>query len=226
MSRPTVIKTDRTHGTTDEHPAFGQISVSRVLSGRGRHLYDSDVAHREFVVVRLERAQRTRAISHDYHLGVEILAEIEMSMAQWASFVSSFNTSGVPCTITMHREGKLIDTEELDDEPRLAMTMQETKSAARRAFDDIITEVDELDRLLTEKAGVREIRETLHTLRARIQNATPNVDYATRMLAEHAEDVVQKARFDIESMVAQHAERLGIEAPSDVAGSLTRGEES
>lgn len=216
MTRPTIIKEDPVHGVTEKHPAFGQISVSRVHSGggTGRHLYDSDVGHREFISLRIEQGQRTRAISHDYHHGTEIIAEIEMSMAQWASFVSSFNTSGVPCTIVHRRDGNLIDVEDLDDEPRLAKTMYETKNAASQAFNSITTEVKELDRLIAEKASVREIRESLRTLKFRIQNATPNVDYATRTLAEHAEGVIQKARADIESMVAQHVEHLGLEAGS------------
>jgi hypothetical protein len=215
-TKPTITKQDPVHGVTEQHPAMGQISVSRVSSGKGHRLYDSDIGHHEWVEVMLERAQRTRTHSHDYHFGVERIASIQMSMAQWASFVSSFNTSGVPCTIEYRQVGELVEVEQIDDEPRLAMTMQETRTAATRAFDDIVNELDEVDRLIEEKAGLREVRQALHSLRSRLNNAVPNVNFATKTLAKHAEDVVQKARFDIESMVAQHAAQLGIEAPDNI----------
>ena len=43
-----------------------------------------------------------------------------------------------------------------------------------------------------------------------IANAVPNVDYAARQLAEHAENVVEKSRADIEAMVTAAQDRNAV----------------
>ena len=114
--------------------------------------------------------------------------------------VSSINTSGVPCTLRRvgHEE-----QERLTFAPRLEESLRETREAAHRAFDEI-----EAARLVEEKPTKANVR----ALRIKIQNATPNVEYAAKTLGEHAENVVTKARADVEAMVARQAAQLGIEA--------------
>jgi hypothetical protein len=210
---PTVEQLDSlVADTRDRHPAFGMISVARWHGGQNR-LFDSDIEHSDTIVVQVSTAYRDRSSgSHDYiHQGDEIV-EVQMSMAQWASFVSSMNTTGVPCTIRRHRtpvepaHWTIVD--QIDEEPRLAMTMNETRRAAHRAHDAIATALAAYEQALTDKAPAKDRNEALRTLRARVTNATANVNYAAKTLAEHAEDVVQKARADVEAMAARHHERL------------------
>lgn len=44
-----------------------------------------------------------------------------------------------------------------------------------------------------------------------MNNARPNVEYAGRVMVEHTEAVVQKARADIEAFVVGKARQLGID---------------
>ena len=190
-------------GEHERHPAFGQIGAWRVsTSPPGAVLFDSDIHHQHTVMVRIMRADRKRGLHHDWIHGGEELIEIEMSEAQWASFVSSMNTSGVPCTL--RRVGRE-QMERLDYAPRLEQSMRETREAAHTAFDAIQAALAEYE--------AKPSKARLQTLRAAVNNATPNVDFAGRSLGEHAENVVAKARADIEAMVALHAERLEIEPP-------------
>lgn len=205
----------------EDHPAFGMIGAYRTsISPPGSSLFDSDVRHQHTVVVKLSHAARSRDLHRDWIHGREEIVEIEMSEAQWASFVSSINTSGVPCTLR-RLQGEQI--EQLPFAPRLEASMRETREAAHRAFDAIVEALDAYEATLKGPAQPR--RDALGTLRAKIKNAMPNVDFAGKSLAEHAENVVQKARADVEAMIAAHAAQLGIEAPEASHLAIDSGKE-
>lgn len=198
------------------HPAFGLISVHRVTSTPGDILFDSDVRHSRVIRLRIHRARRSRDLSHDHVSEAQSLIEVDMSEAQFASCVSSMNTMGVPCTL--RRVGDDYNVPGLEYAPRLKQTMDEVHEAASAAFAQIEQAMAELDGL-DAKAGVKARREAMDTLRSRIRNAVPNVDWAGQQLAEQAEAVVQRARADVEAMVTAKAAQLGIE-PSEIASPL------
>lgn len=192
----------------EEHPAFGMISAVRMSSTPGASLFDSDLRHNRTVRVTIHTATRKRELKHDFIHPERQIVEAEMSEAQWAAFVSSVGTSGVPVTLRhVAGQGHL---PEIPFEPRLALSMAEVHSAAEAAFARIREAQAEVDRLA--KTGTaKEKREAANHLRNVIGGATSNVDYATSQLTKHAENVVTKARADIEAMAAQHVERLAVE---------------
>jgi hypothetical protein len=205
----------RTPSTTNErgdeiHPAFGRIHASRVSYGGGGHggavLFDSDLIHHHTVRVTIERATRNRDLSHDYIHGGKELIEVEMSEAQWASFVSSMNTSGVPCTL-LHTSGDRFPG--LEYHPRMAESMAEVHGSAAKVFAEAKAAMDAYD-ALDPKAPAKQRREALNHLRSTLRNSEPNVAFVARSLTEHVENVVQRARADIEAMVSTEAQRLGL----------------
>lgn len=193
----------------DTHPSFTLLGASRVSVGPGgSSLFDSDIKHNHTVLVRLKTAVRKRDLNHDWIHGDKQLFEVEMSEAQWASFVSSMNTGdGVPCTMRYQGYERVPD---LPHEPRLAVSMQETRTAADRAFgriQDAMAAYEALD----PKSPAKEKREAMGRLKAEIRNASANVDFASKTLAEHTENVVTKARADIEAHVVAKVRQLGID---------------
>lgn len=96
----------------------------------------------------------------------------------------------------------------LNYEPRLAETMDEVGNAATKALEEIQSAF----------AAYKENRTAANrrNLEATIRNAAPNMTYAAKSLSEHAENVVQRARADIEAVVVAKAEQLGID-PAEVA---------
>lgn len=200
---PTLDK----HGN-ETHPAFGFINAHRISSSPGAVLFDSDIKHGYFVRVTISTATRKRDLNQDWMYAGRMLVEVDMSEAQWASFVSSMNTSGVPCTLSRTESG---DRPGLTYAPRLAESMKEVHGAADKAFDKIKAAMAVYEHLVNTKAGAVERREALRVLHYTIENATSNVDFAGRTLVEHAENVVQRSRADIEAMVLSHADRLGID---------------
>jgi hypothetical protein len=206
-SPPTIDQ----HGS-EVHPAFGMIQANRVTyGGGGAVLFQSDIRHGQTVRITVSGATRRRDLNHDYvHDNARPVMEVEMSEAQWASFVSSMNTSGVPCTIRRTETDWQIP--ELPYDPRLAHSMGEVKNAAAKVFGEIREARDAYEKTLADKAPAKERNEALRKLHFLIENSAPNMHYAAKVLVEHTENVVQKARADIEAMVMAEAQRLGLEA--------------
>lgn len=105
---PTVVENTGRSGhyeQTIDHPAFGQISVTRgSVGGGGLNLYDSDFGHNEIITIEVRHSQLNRGLSRDWHFPRESIVSPTLSAAQWATFVSSFNIgSGVPCTINWEK---------------------------------------------------------------------------------------------------------------------------
>lgn len=194
------------------HPAYGMISVHRVTGGSGV-LFDSDILHNETVVLTVKRASRKRDLNRDWlHASGKLadeLCEIQMSMAQWASLVSSFNTTGVACTIrsTMNEH----DVPGLEFAPRLAVSAAEVAGAAKRALEAVDAAFAAVEEKPT-KANVR-------TLKFALANLPANLKFAADSLTEHTENVVQKARADIEAMVDSRARQYGMDPSTMMIGS-------
>jgi hypothetical protein len=215
MHKPQPVTTNE-HGD-ETHPAFGSISVSRIRSTPGAVLFDSGITHSEFIRVAVSRMSRQRDLKRDWlHADSRDLIEVDMSLAQWGAFVSAFNTTGVPCTIRKTETDWNIPGLEFDS--RLAVSAQEARNAAHEAFGKIreaMAAVDALD----PKAGIKDRRKALDNLRHAIQGAPASVEFAATSLTEHVEDVVAKARADVEAMVVAHAERIGLD-PQTALGAI------
>lgn len=188
----------------ERHPAFGYISATRSQYGGGAAvLFDSDIQHHETITIQVMPAARRREIGRDWTFGdTTPLVEVEMSLAQWASFVSSLNTAGVPCTLRRTESDHEVDA--LPYAPRLAESFKYTREAADRMLDEIKEKF--------EAVKAKPTKANIWALEIAIQNSTPNVTYATKTLVEHTENVVNRARADIEGMVLQHAQQLQLGA--------------
>lgn len=192
---------------SETHPAFGMISAVRTMSSHGATLFDSEIKHRQYITVKIQTATRRRDLNHDWIHSERNVVEINLSEAQWAAFVSSMNSSGVPCTLG--RVGNEMDRPEMPYEPRLQQSFDYAHEAAAGMFDRAKAALDAVEEKPT-KANIRALRTIL-------DNSAPNVDYATKTVAEHVENTVVKARADIEAMVAQHADHLALEPGSYTA---------
>jgi hypothetical protein len=197
--------------------------VNRVHS-TGTQLFDSEIRHNDYVFMRFMHATRQRHMHRDHIMEAHepVILEVTMSMSQWGAFVSSFGSSGVPCTIE-RQEGRRIEPEEREI-GRLELTAKEVAQKTRTAVAPIAQAFREVEKAVESNAGKKAVTEALRHLRAQIQNMPANTKFAADSLAEHAEAVVTKARADIEGMVMAHAERLGIDPADAPRFELGRGE--
>lgn len=208
MSRD-VEQPTRNEREEETHPAFGLIGASRGQNGGGGAvLFDSDIRHGQTVRIRIAPAIRKRDLNRDW-VGVDSrseVVEVELSEAQWASFVSSMNVGdGVPCTIRRRGHEQMPG---VPYAPRLAESMKEVEGAAEAAWVKVRDALEAYEAKKT--AG------NLRTLHYAIMNAPSNMTWAASSLTKHAENVVQRSRADIEAMVLAKASQLGLE-PGDVS---------
>lgn len=207
--RETVEPTINDEGA-EQHPAWGLIGASRVQSGGGKHdgavLFDSEIPHRHYVVVKLHAAQRKRDLNRDW-IGTQNrlpIVEVAMSESQWAQFVSSMNQGdGVPCTITTRDTQEGFAVPGMPYSPRLQQSMDEVASAADKSLEKI----REAFALVKERPNKTNIR----NLEIVLGNAPANMKFAAKSLTEHTENVVTKARADLEAMVIAKAKQLGLD---------------
>lgn len=216
MAREIVRPTLSEYGA-EVHPAWAMIGASRVQTGNpGATLFDSDIQHQHTVRVSISTASRKRDLNHDHLFSEREFVEVEMSEAQWASFVSSMNVgNGVPCTIRRREDEWAVP--DMPFEPRLQESMNEVRDAASKAAQ----QVAEAFAAYQEKRSAANLR----TLEYAIKNMPANITFAAKSLGEHAENVVQRARADIEAMVTSKAQQLGL-TPGDLgmgAPQLTAG---
>lgn len=221
MSRRT-----RTEISTDEygrevHPSFGWAKVNRVtVSPPGQHLFDSELRHSEMVVLSISGASRKRELHRDWLMEEGLPhVEIAMSMAQWGALVSSFGSSGVPATLRF-LDGDYVP--EAPYEPRMALSTAEVEDATDKLLSEVSEAVDAVREAYDRKAGRREMEPLLRNLEIKLSNAKPNARFTAQSFTEHVENVVTKARADIEGMVAMAADHQ-LET-GDVAKSLGMGE--
>lgn len=199
------VETGPTGGEVSAHPAFGQISASRV-SGMA-NLYGSDFTHNHFIAIRINASTTKRGLSHDwFHPGKEYI-EVYLSEAQWATFVSSLNQGSGPCCTVTALAGQSIPQL---PKPR-SRTEQMSGEVGERLEDVVASLKSAIDRIdaLTPKAKAKEIKGDLsHAL----MNLTSNLDFVADSFDEHAEKTVEKAKAEVHGYMTGVLMRAGVQA--------------
>lgn len=187
----------------ETHPAFGLARFNRQTSTPGSVLFDSEIRHGQSVTFSVSECSRTRGLNRDWMYPTKTLIELEMSEAQFGALVSSFgNGNGVPVTIRRKESDFFVPA--LKYEPRLALSTEEAVGTASKVFDRI----REAAKAVEEKPTKANIRALMNA----ISGVEPNLKFAADSMTEHVENVVTKARADIEAMVANKASELGLTA--------------
>ncbi len=201
MVEATEIRIDE-HGD-ETHESWLLIGANHVQSSPSQWLFDSEIAHQHYIVVTVTRCSRKRELSHDWLDDTKVLLKVAMSQAQWGAFVSSFGRRGVPATLQYL--GGIGSVPEAPAQSRFDESHAEVRQSGEKALGDISRGYDAVMEAF-ETGGKKALRETLRDLRYAIQNAPANMEFAAKSLTEHVENVVTKARADIEGMALSAAE--------------------
>jgi hypothetical protein len=191
----------------ETHPAFAVVTVTR-SSGTPRALFQSDLRHQETITLSISEADRIRDLNHDRVHPTRELIEVEMSLAQWGSVVSSMGIgSGVP--VTLRRTEVLGRVALLPHLPRIRKNLDEVNGAVDKILERAMSSFTALTEAIDGKKGVRAIREALRTHGFSLSHAKNNADFAVTSLAEAAEFVTSQARADIEAHVLAASRQTG-----------------
>jgi hypothetical protein len=199
--------------TVTTHPAFGQISASRVNGHT--NLYGSDFTHNGYVTITIKTSELHRNLSNDWHFETGQLIEVALSEAQWATFVSSLNNgSGVPCTLEwIAGKGRL---------PRLPNPKSRVDQFGKefqKSFDEALEALEELQSALAasglSKKKIDELLSRARRAQSAIQSSAP---FVTQQFGEHMENEVESAKVEVHGYIQNLIQRAGLEAlagPSD-----------
>lgn len=196
----------------EDHPAFGVAVVTR-SSGTGRALFQSDLLHNETIHLSIRRAQRSRNLIRDWVFPRREIVEVEMSLAQWGSLVSSIGIgSGVPVTIRSVDQA-LVPA--LPYEPRIAEAVAETKQTVQRLMKDARASFDKLKSAFEGKKGVKEVRAAMDRHESSLRNTESNAGFAIKQVTEATEQVVAQGKSDIEAHILSAQMLTGMRASVD-----------
>lgn len=207
------------HEQRIDHPAFGQISVSRVTAGGGGiNLYDSDFGHNEIVSIEVKHSQLNRSLSRDWHYAREPIVQLYMSASQWATFVSSFNSgSGVPCTLNWEKGiGQIPGIPEVERSEAYKHDMRNTTKEAVERLDKLKATIEDMG-LPKKKA-----EELLSQLRGAHMSVSSSIQFVNDQFEEHVENVIEKSKVEVENYLTSRIHRAGLAALQNQETSILR----
>ncbi len=213
-------------GSTEfNHPAFGQVTVTRWQSGgRGHRLFGSDLSHSSGITIKVSRAELRRGLSTDWIHATEPVVEFSMSESQWSRMVSAIGVgSGVPVTLRNYRAGEFVDAP-LIAAPELSRKELHAHEMRERLVEALRTASEQIDRMGTMidegKLSKKELRELHATLSRAVGQMPGNVAFAFDTFTEAIEQVVEDAKSEVEAHIGALAMRVGMEHLRDAAPRL------
>jgi hypothetical protein len=206
---PIIEKPEVGHAdSVARHPAYAQIGASRV-SGSAR-LYGSDFVHQNCVRVRIGKSELHRSLANDNPYGSnQSYIEVDLSEAQWASFVSSMNIGfGTQCTLR-YRDGEEVPGIAAPEEDRREQFTREAGERAARAITEMDTLAAEIDEMKIPEKQKKALKGRLGQAR---QQLTSNIPFVLEQFAEHMETTVEKAKVEVNAYVLNTIQRAGLQA--------------
>jgi hypothetical protein len=183
------------------HPCWGTITISRCSCTPPQSLFGSNLSHSHFISLSIHRASKQRQLNRDDIYSEEEIIQVEMSEAQFASFVASMGQGmGTPCTIfrfdgygitqapttdmsrTFYQEGK----EKLEE---LLPTLGEATDMTREMLDTSAN-----------KTKLKNLAGKLHELESTINDVMP---FILAQFAEVMENTVEAAKQEVNAYAHQ-----------------------
>jgi hypothetical protein len=223
--RPDTLKVEEKkdeHGDiVREHPSFAVIGASRV-SGRAT-LTGSPLRHNGYITIRISYAKEVVSHTHSsffpHSRASACIAEVALSEAQWAAFVSTLNVgSGVPCTVEYAKTGVVRRHPYIEDASFDERREADIRRHTAKAQEQLKKAVNALDELLKEKTiSKKRLAEVRSMFTQPVDHGPSNMEHLANMLIEHKDNLLESAKAEVASMVTRmHMEfpqtaRTGIE---------------
>lgn len=191
--------------TIIEHPAFANISAGRVNGDT--YLFGSDFKHHGHVRITINKAQLHRGLSRDWHHVRNELIEVCLSEAQWATFVSTMNSGGTPCTLN-HIAGSMV--------PEIAPPKSRRDQFAGEfgaTLAEARSHIDEAEALLKASGmSAKKIDAIVKALQAAKSDLGSNLHFVAEQFDKHMEGTVEKAKIEVNAYTQQAVHRAGLDA--------------
>lgn len=200
---------------SEEHPAYGMISFSRITGFRDRMFGSAISRHYGYVKMTLRRAVREHDLHTDWYHAREILMEVDLTHQQFAELITTMNVGdGVPCTLRYVPDGKLQKVPELPkyEHPEInriystyKANLKDLGKKFKKEFDNIRIYMADTKNLTKDK---REF--ILRTIEKIEQELGANAEFAVDMFHEAAEKLVTASKSEVEGFISGVIHRTGL----------------
>jgi len=216
----TLWKDETVLGKSLKHPSFGQISVARVSTSGDVALFGSDIKMSHFINLEIHDAHITRGLHNDNVFEDRTIVKVSMTPMQWAEFVSSFNTTGVPCTLKYTREfGPIEPFPFIDKVTQFDVEMSVVLKKAQERYAD---QKEKLDKICAKTSITKEDKVTIQeTHKLFTSLLTNHIDFIQSQFQENIASLMCQADTAIMSKLRGKLEDLGLERVQDVLDALT-----
>jgi hypothetical protein len=206
--KPEILPGNNISDYIEIHPAYAQISASRV-SGH-RILYQSEFKHQHFITISIKKSELHRSLNRGFPLTREEYIEVSMSEAQWATFISSLNSGcGSPCTLSRFNGEFIPGIEKTTD------TKTKFKGETKRIFKDVLVKLKSLkDKIEQTKLPNKTKSDLISLLNTIGSNLISNFDFMAKSFDEHIENTVESAKVEIEAHIQHQIVKAGLESLS------------
>lgn len=190
-------------GDKQQEDYMGQIVASRCSSG-GTALYGSPVLHNEMINIEIKESSVRHDLGRDWYCGGNVIAEVQLSPAQWADFLTRMNMGdGVPCTVSW-KNGHGVDTRKIPDPDPIKFGDSADKELLdiSKRWKEVEAIVDGL--LVKGKAGKKDLEELKRRCSWYRTSGQSTFQFLTETLIERAEKVMNAVKHEIAAIV-EHA---------------------
>lgn len=206
----------RSREEVHKHPAFAQIGAHRISGDTV--LYGSDFQHNGFIRIHVRRSELHRGLSSDWPYAREELIAVDLSEAQWATFVSSMNVGeGVQCTLSR------LPGEDVPGLPEPTARHKQFAGELVRTQAEAVAALDELRAAVKESGLSAKKAQALERLAERAAMMIgSNSRFVAQRFGEHMADVTEQAKCEVNAyamraMLGLQERGLALEGPDPAA---------
>lgn len=188
---------------------MGRISWSRVMCSLPQPMFGTEIKTSNPVKIVISNASEERELNHNWFFTKERIVELEMTPIQWAEFLTSGNTEGVPCTLKYIRgQGNL-------SEPKVEDVKEIFNNEVEQHFDEIKEDFSNLSskvKALSMKIGKTNTKELEDLLYKLNMNITSNMNYIKKTFKEEMTGIVAKAKAEFNAYTETRIHEIGLKA--------------
>lgn len=184
-------------GEQTEHPSYGTLGFSRRTGGKTA-LFGSSIKHSDTIAMTLRHADVTRGLNSDWFHGGDVIAEAEMSYAQFAEAITSMNMgTGVPVTLRfIEGKGQLPPCDFISKKEQFQNELKESLDETEKKAAALYSEVAELfaKKTLTKADKVL----ILDKIQKATAAAPSHTEFAYKCFNEQMDKTMTEAKGEIE----------------------------
>jgi len=186
------------------------IQYSRIQGGTNNELFGSSIKSNNKISLSIHTASVERDLNRDCYFPKNTIIEILMTPNQFSEFITSPNTSGVPCTI-IFKDGKRIEGRKF--ESKRATFEQEIKESLSDLINRTKTFQNKVDDLLNKPNVTKKDKEELRNQAMMIeQEIRANLPFIQQSFNESMDKTVVEVKSEFEASIDHKLYSLGLEA--------------